>query len=374
MTATPPRIRPFDYLRSLPEIEADVEAALRRVLRSGHLILGPETEAFEREFAAAVGAKHCVGVASGTAALHAALLAIEVGPGDRVVTVANTCAPTISAIRLAGATPVFADVRDADLQADPAAVASLLDGARAVLPVHLWGRAAPVAPILEAAARRGIPVVEDCAQAQGTRIGGRHAGTLGRMGCFSFYPTKNLGAFGDAGAVVTDDDDLAKRLRLVRMYGYAGSQVSTVEGGNFRIGEMQAAVLRVKLRALPGWMERRRAAAAAYLEALRGAGPSLRVPDAGSVADHAWHQFVVRCADRSAATARLDAARIGWGIHYPVPCHLMPAFRRFGGGEGALPVTERAAAEILSLPIHESVSPADAAEVAGALRAAAAAR
>ncbi len=358
-------IRPFDYLALLPEIEDEVLAALRRVLRSGHLILGPETAAFEEEFARWLGVRHCVAVTSGTAALHAALLALDVGPGDEVVTVANTCAPTISAIRLAGAVPVFVDVREGDLQMDPARLdAAFTTRTRCVVPVHLWGLAADVDGVRAVADARGVPVLEDCAQAHGTLLRGRAAGTLARAACFSFYPTKNIGAYGEGGAVVTDDDDLARRLRLVRMYGYDGSPSSVVDGGNFRIAEMQAAILRVKLGVADDWLARRRAVADGYLAALPlpGIAPVRPARDSRP----SWHQFVVRCADRAAAVRVLEAAGIGHGIHYPVPCHRMPAFARFAPAAG-LPVTEAAAGEILSLPCHEALGPAEVAAVVSAL-------
>lgn len=359
-------IRPFDYLKLLPEIEDEVVEALRRVLRSGRLILGPETSAFEEEFAAWAGARHCVAVSNGTTALEMALRGLGVGPGDEVVVPANTCAPTISAVRLCGATPVIVDVGEDDLQMDPARVeAALTPRTRVVMPVHLWGLAAPVEALLAMTRARGIDLVEDCAQAHGTTLGGRLAGTLGRAGCYSFYPTKNLGAYGEGGAIVTDDDDLAKRLRMVRMYGYDGAQVSEIEGGNFRITEMQAAILRIKLRVFPDWLRRRRAGGDAYLAGL--AGSPFRLPVVRPGTEPSWHQFVVRCPDRAAATAALDAADIGWGIHYAVPLHRMPAFGRFTAA-GGCPVADAASGSILSLPLHEALTAEEIATVCGALR------
>jgi aminotransferase EvaB len=346
-------IKPFDYLRLLPEIETEIHEAFARVLHSGWLLLGPETEALERELAEWIGARHCVAVHSGTTALHLALRALDVGPGDRVVTVANTCSPTAAAIRLAGADPVFVEVLDDGLMMDVDAAAKALDeGAECVIPVHLWGDAVEIERLVELAGERGVPVIEDCAQAQGTRFRGRRVGTFGHMGCFSFYPTKNLGAFGDGGAVVTDDDELADRLRALRMYGYRGSQVSEMEGANGRMNEVQAAILRVKLRVLDDWLARRRRVAERYHQGLDRS--SVRPPRRVEHIEPSYHQFVVRTRDRDGLVAALDEAGIGYGIHYPVPLHHMPAYRRFASAP--LPVTERAADEILSLPIHEALT------------------
>ncbi len=347
-------IRTFDYRRTLGSIEDEVTAALSRVLHSGRLIHGPETEGFERELAAAVGARHCVAVTSGTAALQVALMALEVGAGDEVITVANTCAPTATAIRLAGAKPVFVDVRSDDLQMDVARLeARVSRRCRALLPVHLWGHAVDLAPLLEVAEGLGLPVVEDCAQAQGTLYRGREVGTFGRVGCFSFYPTKNLGAYGDAGAVVTDDADLAARMRRLRMYGYDAQGVSVDGGGNFRIAELQAAILRVKLRHLDAWLARRRRIAAIYGEQLRH--PDVELPPVPDGTSPSYHQYVVRCRDRDAVTRRLDAAEIQYGVHYPTPLHRMPAFAA-GAPEDGLPVTTAASRRILSLPVHEALT------------------
>jgi len=356
-------IKAFDYLRLLPEIEQEVHEAFRRVLRSGWLLLGPETEALERELAEWIGARHCVAVHSGTTALHLALRALGVGTGDRVVTVANTCSPTAAAIRLAGAEPAFVDVDEDSLMMDVDRAAEAIGGrTKCLLPVHLWGDAVEIERLVELADERGVPVVEDCAQAQGTRVrlrgagsATRQVGTFGALGCFSFYPTKNLGAFGDGGAVVTDDGELAERVRALRMYGYRGGQVSEIDGANGRISEVQAALLRVKLRVLDDWLARRRRVAERYR---RGLEPTeLRVPRRAPRVEHSYHQFVVRSPDRDGLAAALDAAGIGYGIHYPVPLHAMPAYRRFA--TAPLPVTERAAGEVLSLPIHEALTDAE---------------
>lgn len=359
-------LRPFDYLKSLPEIETELLDATARVLRSGRLILGPETEAFEREFAELTGAKHCVGVASGTAALHLALMALGLGAGDEVITVANTCVPTIAAIRLTGARPVFVDVRKDDLMLDATlAEQAVTSRTRCLLPVHLWGRAADLSRLVDLASARGLHLVEDCAQAIGTTFDGRQVGSVGDMGCFSFYPTKNLGAMGDAGAVVTSNDELADRLRRLRFYGYNDAGESVLEGTNARISEIQAAMLRVKLRRFPDWMNRRRAVAAAYGEGIRN--PRVLLPPAQAGVEPSWHQYVVRTAGRDGLMAALRAADIESAVHYRVPVHRMPVYQRLWGLVPTLPETERAAGEILSLPIHESVSPEEARSVVDAI-------
>jgi aminotransferase EvaB len=345
-------IKTFDYLTLLEPIEAEIMAAIQRTLHSGSLILGPETEAFEQEFAAHVGAKHCIGVTSGTTALHLALLGLNIGLGDEVITVANTCVPTVAAIELTGATPVFVDVRDEDLMIDPDLVEqALTKRTRCILPVHLWGQGVDIARLVEIARQADISILEDCAQAQGTHINGQHAGTFGVAGCFSFYPTKNLGAYGDAGAIITDNDELAARLRRQRMYGYTRPNYAEEPGMNARIAELQAAILRVKLRYLPEWLERRRAIADRYHRELNN--PLIQVPHLHEERGHAYHQFVIRCQDRAQVIAALEAQAIGSAIHYPTPVHQMPPYRHLGG---PLPITERASAEILSIPIHEALT------------------
>jgi len=353
------RLPLFDPRPGNERHRAEIEAALRRVLDSGRLVLGPEVEAFEREFSAWVGAAHGVGVNSGTDAITLALRAVDVGAGDEVLTVANAGAPPVAAIRAAGAVPRFVDVDPATLLVDPAALAAAIGPrVRAVVPVHLYGQPAPLAAILEPARRAGIPVIEDCAQAHGARLDGRHVGAWGAVGCFSFYPTKNLGALGDGGLCVTDDPDLAARIRRLRMYGFDNDRSSIEEGVNSRLDELQAALLRVKLRGLDELLDERRRIAAGYRRALAGVSGVAPLDECPGV-EHAMHLFVVRCAERAAVAARLDAAGVGWGVHYPVAAHLMPAYRRLGGGEGSLPVTEAACAEVLSLPLYAGM-PGDA--------------
>lgn len=340
----------FDYRRALPDLENDLVDAFCRVLHSDALILGPETEAFEREFAEWAGVEHCVAVSSGTMALFVALRGVEVGPGDEVISVANTCPPTIAAIRLTGATPVFVDIEPDTLMMDVAKVESVITPrTRAVMPVHLWGSSVDLAALGDIARRNDLFVVEDCAQAAGTRFQGCQVGTFGDAGCFSFYPSKNLGGYGDGGAVVTDDHHLAARMRKLRMYGYDGSPVSTLEGFNARINEVQSALLRVRLPRVDGAITRRREIAARYREELT----VVRWPTLPARVEHSYHQCVVRCENRERIIERLEAAGIEWGVHYPTPVHLMPAFTEWSR---ELPVTERTADEILSLPVHESLA------------------
>jgi dTDP-4-amino-4,6-dideoxygalactose transaminase len=347
-----------------------VEAAVARVVASGWYILGEEVAAFEREFAAFLGAGHVVGVGSGTEALHLALAACGVRPGDDVVTVPNTAVATVAAIEAAGAVPRFADVDSETLLLDPAALESAITPkTRAVIPVHLHGQAAAMPDILAIARGRGLRVVEDAAQSAGTRLGGRHTGTFGDVGCFSFYPSKNLGAIGDGGAVCTDDPDLAERLRLLRQYGWAERDRSVLPGFNSRLDEIQAAVLRAKLPRLDERNARRRAIAGRYREALADCGIGL---PAASL-DERWnvHLFVVRHPDRDAFRSRLAERGVGTAVHYPTPIYFQPGYAHLGIGPGACPVAERAQRQIVSIPAHPDLSDDEVERVVLAVRAAA---
>ena len=344
--------------------KVEIDEAIGRVLASGWYVLGKEAEAFEREFAAYVGAGHAIGVGSGTEALHLALKACEIGIGDEVITVSHTAVATISAIELAGATPVLADVEDAYCTLDPALLEQLITPrTRAIIPVHLYGQAADLDPIMEIARRHGVTVIEDCAQAHGARYRGRPVGSFGALACFSFYPTKNLGAIGDGGMVVTSDAALAEKVRLLREYGWAERYVSHVAGWNSRLDELQAAVLRVKLRYLDADNAARGRIAAAYGAALAGCG--LRLPETRPGSSHVFHLYVVRSAEREALRLHLQRAGIAAGIHYPVPVHKQPAYiSRF---PASLPVTERAANEVLSLPIYPELGDAELSTVIDAV-------
>ena len=345
--------------------KAEIDAAMQAVLDGGRYVLGPETAAFEKEFAAWVGVAHAVGVANGTDALHLALRALGVGQGDEVITVSHTAVATAAAVTLAGAVPVLCDIEADTCTIDPALIERLITPlTRAIIAVHLYGQAADMDAILEIGKRRGLPVIEDCAQAHGARYRGRRVGTMGALACFSFYPTKNLGAIGDGGAVVTGDNALGAKLRLLREYGWAERYVSHTEGWNSRLDELQAAILRVKLRYLDADNTSRRRIAARYGAELANTGLALPVTREGS--EHVYHLYVVRSDRRDALNAHLQARGIAAGIHYPVPIHLQPAYRRTP--PLSLPVTERAAREVLSLPIYPELSDADVATVIASVR------
>ncbi|MFI5336645.1 MAG: DegT/DnrJ/EryC1/StrS family aminotransferase [Opitutales bacterium] len=352
------KILPADPRAGYLRHAAEIDAAIRRVLQNGSYILGPENEAFEREFAVWLGTTGAVTVANGTDALELALRAAGLGPGDKVVTVANTVTATVAAILATGATPVFADVDPDTLLLDPAALEQLLAGRdrsiKAVVPVHLYGQCADMPRILELAETHRLTVIEDCAQAHGATVGGRPAGTWGRLAAFSFYPTKNLGALGDGGAVASQDPALLEQVRWLRQYGWRRRYVSEITGRNSRLDELQAAILRVFLPHLEAANAHRATLAARYLERLRSA--PLTLPMVAPGRTHVWHQFVVRTPQRDALQAHLEAFGIISGILYPVPIHRQPATYR---AELTLPVTERACAEVLSLPLHGGLQPAD---------------
>jgi dTDP-3-amino-3,4,6-trideoxy-alpha-D-glucose transaminase len=359
---------PFgDLKRQYESIRAELDAAALRVMAAGWYILGPETRAFEEEFAAFCGVDHAVGVASGTDALHLALVALGVGAGDEVVTVANAGVPGVVAILEAGARPVFVEVDERSYNLDPAALeAAITARTQAILPVHLYGRMAEMAPILAIAERYRLPVVEDCAQAHGATYRGRAAGSIGACGCFSFYPTKNLGALGDGGMVVTDDAALAERLRRLRQYGWERKYFSSEPGGiNSRLDELQAALLSVKLRHLPQWNARRRQIAEMYDDLL--VGLDLTLPIAADDSEHVYHLYVVRSQERDHLQAALRERGIGTDIHYPLPAHRQPIYATFEP-DGDLPATERLAQEVLSLPIYPELTDAEVRVIATAVR------
>lgn len=368
--ATTMRVPFGDLARQAASLGDELTGALARVAAGGWYVLGPEVRAFEEEFAAYCGAAHCVGVASGFEALYLALAALAIGPGDEVITVANACVYQAAAIIQAGARPVFVDIDPRTHNLDPDLLeAAITPRTRAVMPVHLYGRLAPMDAILELARRHGLPVIEDAAQAHGAWDGGasvqRRAGAWGALACFSFYPSKNLGALGDAGALTTGDPALAERLRRLRMYGWSEKYVTTERGGrNSRLDELQAAALRVKLRHLEAWNAARRERAAWYRELLAGLPLDLPAEDAG----HVYHLFVVGCAERDGLRRHLDQAGVGCDVHYPLPAHLQPAYAHLGHRAGDLPHTEAAAARILSLPIYPELTRAEVEYVAAAVR------
>jgi aminotransferase EvaB len=359
-------IRMFDYGAQLAAIRGDIDAAIARVLDSGTLILGGEVRRFEQQFAGWLGGGHAVGVNSGTDALAIGLRALGVGPGDEVITVPNTAVPTVSAIRMAGALPVFADVDPDTALLDIARLPRhLTPRTRAIVPVHLYGNVVDVEAVQDAVRGRGIAVLEDCAQSHGALLRGRPAGTFGDAAAFSFYPTKNLGAFGDGGLCFTRDRALAEQMRRLRMYGFADAYYAECEGVNSRLDELQAAILGVKLRHLDGWIARRRALARCY-DAQLPAGIARVVPAPG--VEHGRHLYVVRVADRDAVRRRLEEQGVATGVHYPTPVHRMRGYAFLGLADGHAPVAERLAREVLSLPLWPELAETDVARVCEALR------
>jgi dTDP-4-amino-4,6-dideoxygalactose transaminase len=347
-----------------------VDAAVQRVLNTSAFILGPEVEAFERAFAEYVGAKFCVGVSNGTAAIQLALTACGVGAGDEVIVPANTFFATAEAVSTANASPVFVDCEADSSNIDASAIeAAITSRTRAILPVHLYGQPADLDAIFEIAERHNLIVVEDAAQAHGARYKGQRVGPLARAGCFSFYPGKNLGAYGEGGAVVTNDADVARRVRLLRDHGSEQKYRHEIVGYNFRLEGIQGAVLGVKLKHLDGWNEQRRAHAARYRELLAphvDAG-SLTLPREMSYAEHVYHLFVIQTDARDSLQRFLSAAGVQTGIHYPVPVHLQPAYASLGHKEGDFPHAESQARGLLSLPMFAELTGRQVAYVADAL-------
>jgi dTDP-4-amino-4,6-dideoxygalactose transaminase len=343
---------PFLDLRSTHEsLREKIVSGLDRIIDSGAFVNGPDVTAFEEEWAAYCGSAHCVGVASGLDALRLSLLACGAGPGDEVVVPAMTFVATAEAVTQTGATPVLVDIGP-DATIDVHAVAAAVGTrTRAIVPVHLYGQLADMSAISTLATARGLAVVEDACQAHAATRDGLRAGAVGRAGCFSFYPGKNLGAMGDAGAVTTTDDALARRVRALREHGQTAKYRHEVEGFTARLDTFQALVLRHKLPHLDGWTEQRRLAAAFYAERLSGVG-DLGLPHVAGGSQPVWHLFTVTTADPTALAAHLAEAGIATGRHYPDPVHLTPAFARLGYQAGSFPVAERLARTTLSLPLY----------------------
>ena len=352
----------LDLTRYDEELRRDIGQAVEEVFSSGRFVLGPANEAFEKSLAERLGVRHVLGVASGTDALLVALMALDVGPGDEVVTSPFSFFASAGAVARLGAKPVFVDIDSATFNLDPSLLErALTPRTKAIQPVHLYGQTADMEPILEIARRRAIPVLEDACQAIGATHGGRPAGTLGTLGAFSFYPTKNLGAAGDAGAVATDDDALAALVKSLRVHGSTATYFHDRVGGNFRMDALQAAVLSVKLPRLDGWIERRRAIAKRYDALFADAARTGRLvlPVEAPGRRHVYHQYVVRVADRNALKARLAERGIGSSVFYPVPLHLQKCFAALGGREGDFPQAERAAQEVLALPMFAELTDAE---------------
>jgi dTDP-4-amino-4,6-dideoxygalactose transaminase len=357
----------FDLKAQYAAIQPEIDAAIARVLASGQFILGAEVSTFEREFAAHCGAGYAIGVDSGTSAIQLALLACEIRPGDEVITVSHTAVATVVAIEMTGARPVLVDIDPERFTVDPARLAAALTPhTRAIIPVHLYGCPADLEPIIEFANKHHLFVIEDCAQAHGARYHNKPVGGWGHLAGFSFYPTKNLGAYGDGGAVLTNNPALAEKVRLLRQYGWRESHFSEQKGLNARLDELQAAILRVKLRHLDAWNVRRREIATLYYSLLADTGVILPIEPPG--AHHIYHQFVIRHLTRDALRAYLAERGIRTQVHYPVPVHLQPAYNNLRRVPDNLPVTETIAAEILSLPIYPEMGIDDVKNVCQAIR------
>ncbi len=350
---------PFgDAKRQYNALREGLDAAVREVFESGWFILGEQTQRFAAEFAQFCGAKFAVGVASGTEAIQLALLACGIAAGDEVITVSNTCVPTVAAMSAIAVVPVFVDIDDATFTLDPTQIeARISPKTRAILPVHLYGQCAEMTPILEIARAHRLMVIEDCAQAHGATYCGRMAGTMGDAAAFSFYPSKNLGAFGDAGMVVTNQEQIAQNVRLLRNYGQTTRYVHCIKGYNSRMDELQAALLRAKLPHLNAWNARRREIAHRYHAAFAPFG--LRCPLEGAGRVHCYHLYVLKVPQRDRFQTLLHDKGIQTLIHYPVPVHLQEAYAECRPQGAHLPCTERGAAEILSIPLFAELTDAE---------------
>jgi dTDP-4-amino-4,6-dideoxygalactose transaminase len=359
---------PFvDLKAQYHSIKPEIDDAILNILESSQFVLGKEVAAFEEEFADYCQAKYAVGVNSGTSALHLSLLAAGSGPGDEVITIPFTFAATVAAIVYAGARPIFVDI-------DPQSFTMSVDQiekaitpkTKAILPVHLYGQAADMDPILEIAHRHGLIVIEDAAQAHGAEYKGHRVGSIGDLGCFSFYPGKNLGAYGEGGAVVTNNPDYVRTIKMLRDWGAERKYQHVLKGYNYRMEGFQGAILRVKLRRLEDWTERRRETAAHYNQQLAGSG--IRTPEEMAYARHVYHVYAIRTSERDALQHALHAQDIQTGIHYPIPVHLLPAYADLGYQTGDFPHAEKAALEVLSLPMYAELTEEQVEQVANALR------
>lgn len=347
------------------QLESEFNSAVIRAMSRGDFILGEDVGAFEREFAEFCRVEHCIGVSDGVDALHLALRALGIGPGDEVIVPTHTFIASVLAVWQAGARPVLVDVDPRYYTMDPEATArAITPQTKALLPVHLYGQPADMDPLLELARQHGLSIVEDAAQAHGAEYKGRRCGSIGDIGCFSFYPGKNLGAYGDGGGITTHRRDLADTLRTLRNYGQQPKNVHPIKGFNSRLDTLQAAVLRVKLKRLEAWNAQRRVAAARYAELLGHS--SLSLPETAPYSLPVWHLYVVQTAQRAKLQAALDSAGISHGVHYPTPVHLQDAFKELGYGPGSFPVAEALCPRILSLPIFPEITEAQLQRVAAA--------
>ena len=362
------RVPYLDLKAQYRSIKPEIDAALERVLESCQFVLGSEVAAFERDFAVYCGSAECIALNSGTSALHLALLSAGVEPGDEVITVPFTFVANVAAILYAGAKPVLVDIDPVSFNMDPPQIeAAITPRTKAILPVHLYGQCADMDPILEIAKRHGLVVIEDAAQAHGAKYKGRLAGSIGDIGCFSFYPGKNLGAYGEGGAVTTNNPQVARKVRMLRDWGQDRKYHHILRGYNYRMEGFQGAVLGVKLRHLPAWTEARRAVVDQYNRRL--AGSDVQTPIEMEWAHHVYHVYTLRSQDRDALQSALTSEGIQTGIHYPVPVHLQPAYADLGYGRGAFPQAEKAASEVLSLPLFPEMTSAQIETVARTVQA-----
>jgi dTDP-4-amino-4,6-dideoxygalactose transaminase len=358
----------LDLKAQYRNIKPELDEAVLSVLASAQFILGPEVAAFEREFAASAGAAEAIAVNSGTSALHLALLAAGIGPGDEVITPPFTFVASTATIVYAGARPVLVDIEPCTFNIDPARIeAAITPRTKAIMPVHLFGQCADMDPILDIAARHRLLVIEDAAQAHAAEYKGRRAGSMGLAGCFSFYPGKNLGACGEGGAVTTSDAAVARKIRMLRDWGTERKYIHEIKGYNYRMEGMQGAILRVKLRHLEAWTEARIARAARYAEGL--AGSAVVAPPVRPWARHVYTVYNIRSTRRDALRSALEAAGVQTGIHYPIPVHLQPAYADLGYKRGDFPVAEQSCQEVLALPVFPEMTDEQQDVVIAAIRA-----
>jgi dTDP-4-amino-4,6-dideoxygalactose transaminase len=362
-----------DLKRQYQSLKLEIDAAIARTLENTTFILGPDVAAFEQDFAAYSGAEQGIGVNSGTSALHLALLAAGVGPGDEVITVPFTFIATAASVRYTGARPMFVDIDPATFNINPALIeAAITPRTKAILPVHLFGQCADMGRILEIARRHNLVVIEDAAQAHGAEYKGRRAGSLAAMACFSFYPGKNLGAYGEGGMVTTSDPEYAAKIRKMRDWGASKRYYHDIAGFNYRLEGLQGAILRAKFPHLDRWTEARRCNAARYTEILAGSG--VITPVEMPYAKHVFHCYVIRTVNRDRMVEQLTAAGIGVGVYYPVPIHLQEAYADLGYRRGQFPVSEELAGEVIALPVHPDLTEEEVDTVARAVLAAASCR
>ncbi len=360
-------LRMVDLVTQYRKIKSEIDEAIHRVLDSGHYIMGKEVAEFESAAAAYLNVQYAIGCASGTDALQVAMMALEIGPGDEVVTTPFTFVATTETIALLGARPVYVDIDPATYNIDPAKIeAAITKRTKAIIPVHLYGQPAEMDAVLEIANRHGLAVIEDTAQAMGARYKGKKVGGLGTLGAISFFPSKNLGAFGDAGMIVTNDSTLAEKTRMIIVHGSRKKYYHEILGVNSRLDTIQAAILKVKLKYLDAWHEARRKAASVYNKLFEGTG--IITPYERPDVYHIYHQYTIRVSKRDQASRHLAERKIPHAVYYPIPLHLQQAFRDPAFGEGSFPVSEQAAREVLSLPMHTELTADQQSFIADAVR------